>query len=81
MTGEFANYPGELTVVLFRHRWVGVGRAILTIITAILGLRISRSTQVKPRKYRAFLILNAIAVGLTGHFKATLIYGLDYFSW
>ena len=82
LAGGFANYPGELSVVLFRHRWLGVGTAILTVITAILGLRNSHSIEPKRRKlYRVFLVLNAIAVGLTGHFGATLIYGLDFFSW
>ena len=82
MAGEFANYPGELTVILFRHRWLGVGTAILTVITAILGSRKSRTGQPNAKKlYRGFLILNAIAVSLTGHLGATLIYGLDYFSW
>ena len=33
------------------------------------------------RLYRDSLITNAIAVGLTGHFGATLIYGLVYFTW
>lgn len=82
MAGEFAKYPGDLAVVLFRHRWLGVSVAVLTVLTAGAGEMRERHQQRKwDYLFRIMLVLCAILVGLTGHFGATLIYGLDYFSW
>ncbi len=82
MAGEFARYPGALETVLFRHRWLGVGTAVFSTISAIVALIETFNPVPKYRRfYRFFLILTTILVSVTGHFGATLIYGLDYFKY
>ncbi len=80
--GAFAVYPDDLATVLFRHRWLGVSTAILSSITALLGeLKLKYNQQKLITAYRVCLIVCAVVVGVTGHFGATLVYGLEYFSW
>lgn len=74
------NYPEEMAGVLWRHRWLGVSVAVISVFAAALSC-LHRDRKAWVRAYRITLGCVAILVGLTGHLGATLIYGLDYFKW
>lgn len=81
--GVSAHYPGELTRTLWLHRWVGTVTGFLVLATAALSEKSRLGTaRGKPLiAYRALLLLASVAVGVTGHLGATLIYGPEYFTW
>ncbi len=79
--GTFANYPGELASVLWRHRWLGTGTACATVATAILAHVSHRTPGAPKRAYFVLLFIVAVLVGITGHHGGTLIFGLDYYRW
>lgn len=75
-------YTAGLDTVLWQHRWLGTGVAVLIVITAVvseLGRR--RRHDGMLLAYRALLACSALMVGLTGHLGGTLLYGLNYYSW
>ena len=77
--GAFAAYPG-LSWVLSVHRWTGTGAGTLIVITAILSeVAYRKQRALLRRAYQAFLFLSTLLVGITGHFGASLVYGLDHF--
>ncbi len=77
-----ANYDGELARVLEYHRWLGTGTAALALVLALLSEVYRRRPAIIWRvAYRVSLFLTAAAVGLTGHFGGTLVYGVDYLKW
>jgi uncharacterized membrane protein/YHS domain-containing protein len=77
-----ANYDGDLAQVLEYHRWLGTGTAVLAVVVALLSeLHRRRPAPVWRMAYRLALLLAAAAVGLTGHFGGTLVYGVGYLKW
>lgn len=81
--GAFAHYPADLSQTLWLHRWLGTGTGVLVILSAVLSELARLPDRKRPflLAYRTLLFIASIAVGLTGHFGATLIYGFNYFSW
>lgn len=73
-----SNYSGELWQVLFWHRWMGVGVAVLVGL-GLLGLFLRRRDSPAGRiLYRTALFCLLVLVPLTAHFGGSLIYGPDY---
>lgn len=78
----YAQYPGETGKVLTIHKWLGTSTGILIIIGAIFSELWYRNEKNYNRLiYRIILLLGVILVGLTGHFGAALVFGVDYFTW
>lgn len=69
----FAGYP-----VVFIHRWLGVSTAVLA--AAAMGLCYRARSPRGLNAFRIVLFAAAIAVAVTGHFGAALVYGMDYFN-
>lgn len=79
--GSGATYPSLLSGYFSWHRILGISSAGLTLVSAYLGFRYDRKPSPSSGwLYRLALLVNALLVGLTGHFGATLIYGPDHFS-
>lgn len=77
-----ANYDGDLAQVLEYHRWLGTGTAALAVVVALLSeVHRRRPATMWRVAYRLSLFLAAAAVGLTGHFGGTLVFGVDYLKW
>ncbi len=81
--GAFAEYTGDASRTLWLHRWLGTVSGILVVLTAVLSEVSRLKNQERPFRiwYRTSLFIAGVMIGLTGHFGATLIYGLDYFNW
>lgn len=78
----FASFPGELTRVLFLHRWVGTGTAVLAAIAA--GLSEASRRKERPglrRACRLTLFGSAALAGLSGYLGGALIYGPEHYTW
>ncbi len=81
-TAVNARYVGELTDILFRHRWLGTGTAVVALLTLIASERYWRTpTPARRKVFMAALVGAALLAGLTGHFGATLIHGTEHFKW
>jgi len=80
--GLNANYPGNYENILTIHRWLGTTAAALAVICLIISeLHWRRRDERLRTTYLAALTLVVLLVGVTGHFGATLIYGLEHFKW
>lgn len=81
IAGSSSEYPSFLVSTLDWHRILGISSSALMLITAFFGYK---SLHTNPnggaRLYRLVLLLNTILIGVTGHFGATLVYGLNYFN-
>lgn len=81
--GSGARFPQEIgsISVLWLHRWLGVGTAILSTLTVASGALSRRRPSGGSRGlYRTLLFLSAVLVGATGHFGAALVFGLNHFT-
>lgn len=79
--GSAASYPSFLSEYFSWHRLLGIATALVTILTAYMGSRFLRqSTAATVWSYRIILLVNAILVGVTGHFGAMLAFGPDHFN-
>lgn len=79
--GSVASYPPFLFEYFSWHRILGITTGIATILTALAGRKLlMQSSRGTVWSYRISLIVNAILVGITGHFGATLVFGPDYFG-
>lgn len=73
-----SNYSGELGRVLFWHRWMGVGMAVIVLL-GMAGLALQRRAQPWGRAfYRIALFALLALVPLAAHFGGSLVYGPDY---
>ena len=78
----FANYGPDMVSTLSTHRWLGTTVALLSILVVSLSEANVRRPSSKLRLwYRGMLFAVTLLVGITGHFGATLVYGLNYFTW
>jgi uncharacterized membrane protein/mono/diheme cytochrome c family protein len=79
----FSTYAGVSASVLLWHRWFGTGTAIWAVLAATL-LEFS-NRRGNPRRlagyFRLTLIIGAVLVSIAGYLGASLIYGLNHFSW
>jgi uncharacterized membrane protein len=79
----FSTYAGASASVLWWHRWVGTGTAIWAVLATAL-LEFSNRRGNPPRLCRGFrltLLVGAVLVSVAGYLGASLIYGLNHFSW
>ncbi len=76
----FSSFP-TMEWVEEVHRWLGTSTALIAIVAVICGELARRHQSTSLRKaYLVLLFLSAVVVGVTGHFGATLVYGLGYFT-
>lgn len=81
IAGSSAEYPSFLESTLDWHRILGIASSVGTLLTAFLGYRLlSHAPSGRALLYRLVLLFNAILIGVTGHYGATLVYGLNYFN-
>jgi len=67
--------------MLERHRWLGVTTTVLAAIAAAAACRWSETRTGKERWLRSGLIWSAaIAVTVTAHFGALMVWGADFFD-
>jgi uncharacterized membrane protein len=79
-TAAFSSFP-TMEWVEELHRWLGTSTAVLAIVAVICGELARRRQSAGLRKaYLVLLFLAAVVVGVTGHFGASLVYGLGYFT-
>jgi uncharacterized membrane protein len=78
----FSTYAGASASVLSWHRWFGTGTAVWAALAATLGEFSSRRDNPRLTGYfRLTLVIGAILVSIAGYLGASLIYGLNHFSW
>ncbi|MDR0534658.1 MAG: DUF2231 domain-containing protein [Verrucomicrobiales bacterium] len=72
----------ELRPILFWHRWLGTGSALLFLVVLWLWHRQRHAVPNKgnPWLFRVFLWLGTFLLALTGHLGGTLVYGIGYLS-
>lgn len=79
----FLTYGGASASVLLWHRWFGTGTAVWTVLAATLS-EFSNRRGNPPRLCRCFrltLVVGIVLVSVAGYLGASLIYGLNHFSW
>ena len=75
-----AGKAGELGLLIYRHRWLGVITLGVALIATLLQYFATRYTKPKLTwLYKAALLLAAVLVGITGHLGGLIVYGLDRF--
>jgi uncharacterized membrane protein len=79
----FSTYAGTSASVLFWHRWFGTGTAVWAVLATVL-LEFS-NRRGNPHRlscyFRLTLVIGAVLVSVAGYLGASLIYGLNHFSW
>ena len=79
----FSTYAGVSASVLRWHRWFGTATAVWAVLAAMLSE--SSNRRGNPHRlcccFRLTLIIGAILVSIAGYLGASLIYGLNHFSW
>lgn len=79
--GSGASFPSFLQEYFEWHRLVGLISTGLTVLTALAGYYWRRAGTPRSRRlFRSLLVLNVIAIGVTGHLGATLVYGPNYYG-
>lgn len=65
------------------HRWLGTGTAVLSLVTLVFYLRMSRAKSGSPPAfwYRASLFFTTSLVGAAGFFGGALVYGINHYAW
>ena len=79
----FSTYAGVSASVLWWHRWFGTATAVWAVLTAVL-LELSNRRRNPGRLssyFRLTLIIGVVLVSIAGYLGASLIYGLNHFSW
>ena len=79
----FSTYAGASASILLWHRWVGTATAVWAALVAALSELSSRRGNSPPWccRFRFTLVVGAILVSAAGYLGASLIYGLNHFSW
>ncbi len=79
--GSTASFPSELKGYFNWHRLMGIGTTFAILLTAVFAwLCGGKSTKVRIRIFRVMLMISAIAVGITGHLGASLVFGPEHFA-
>jgi len=79
----FSTYAGVSASVLWWHRWFGTATAGWAVLTALL-LELSNRRRNSGRLssyFRLTLVIGVVLVSIAGYLGASLIYGLNHFSW
>jgi mono/diheme cytochrome c family protein/uncharacterized membrane protein len=72
-----SGYGIEAPITLQLHRWTGTATAIYAIVTALLSEGQQRR-GVRSSWFRAWLLVGAILVTVTGHLGGSLVHGEDF---
>lgn len=76
--GGFATFPGDLSNILWLHKWSGTALALLAVVTGILSERCpTRERPDRVRLYRVALFASAFLVAVVGFLGGQLVYGPD----
>lgn len=78
-----ASYgDGPVDAVLKSHRWAGVTTGVLIVCSALTAwyIGLSKENRLRRRFYWALLAVSVLAVSITGHLGATLVYGRAYWG-
>jgi uncharacterized membrane protein len=78
IAADHSNYSGELSELLFLHRWAGVTIASLAALGFLLLLLALQGNSFGLKLYRITLFLLFILVPVTAHLGGSLIYGANY---
>lgn len=79
----FTNYTGASAPLLAWHRWLGTATAAWALLTAILSEFAHKEGYPRSLRYgfRLTLLGGVILVSISGYLGASLIYGLNHFTW
>ena len=79
----FSTYAGVSAAVLRWHRWVGTSTAVWAVLVAALAEFSNRrgNPHHLTRWFQLTLAIGAVLVSVAGYLGASLIYGLNHFSW
>jgi uncharacterized membrane protein len=79
----FSSYAGASASVLSWHRWFGTATAVWAVLVATLAAFSNRRGNPPHlcRWFRLTLVLGVVLVSVAGYLGASLIYGLNHFSW
>lgn len=76
-----ASFPSALEEYFEWHRLLGLASTVLTVLTALVAYHWrKRDSQRSRLLFRVLLVLNAVAIGVTGHLGATLVFGPNYYG-
>jgi uncharacterized membrane protein/mono/diheme cytochrome c family protein len=77
------SFTGTSAWVLFWHRWFGTATAIWAVLTAVLcELAHRRGNPPGLRSgFRLALVAGILLVSVAGYLGASLIYGLNHYTW
>lgn len=76
-----ASFPSTLEEYFEWHRLLGLASTGLTVLTALLAYHWrKRDSQRSRLLFRVLLVLNVMAIGVTGHLGASLVFGPNYYG-
>ncbi|MCB2229914.1 DUF2231 domain-containing protein [bacterium] len=76
-----ASFPSALEEYFEWHRLLGLASTGLTVLTALVAYHWrKRDSQRSQLLFRVLLVLNVVAIGVTGHLGATLVFGPNYYG-
>ncbi len=81
-TGASAQFPPEFSLTFNLHRWMGTSTSLAIVVCAVLcELSYRRDNAALRSGYRVVLGLSVVLISLTGYLGASLVYGLNHFTW
>jgi uncharacterized membrane protein len=79
----FSRYASSSLQVLAWHRWLGTATAVWAILTLVLSELAHREGQPRHLRYtfRMTLFVGIVLVSVAGYLGASLIFGVNHFTW
>lgn len=78
LAADHSSYSGELTNILFLHRWLGTTVAAISALGLIFLICANRGHSLSQKMYRFLSFVLIFLVPSTAHFGGSLIYGVNY---